>query len=202
MAAYYEAWEKHTSEDAWATSWWEMSAHVGDRLAKILGGQTGSVQIQPNASVALACVASCFDFSTSKRNKVITSALDFPSMQYVWDAQQQAGARVQVIPSDDGVEIPLECMLDAIDDETALVAISHVSFRSSYRFDPAPIVAKAYRHGARVLLDVYQSAGAVEMKAEDWNVDFLIGGTIKWLCGGRRWLLYVRPDCKRLYSRA
>jgi kynureninase len=112
MAAYYEAWEKHTSEDAWATSWWEMSAHVGDRLAKILGGQAGSVQIQPNASVALSCVASCFDFATSKRNKVVTSALDFPSMQYVWDAQQQAGARVEVIPSDDGVEIPLERMLD------------------------------------------------------------------------------------------
>jgi len=198
MAAYYEAWEKHTSEDAWATSWWEMSAHVGDRLAKILGGQAGSVQIQPNASVALSCVASCFDFATSKRNKVVTSALDFPSMQYVWDAQQQAGARVEVIPSDDGVEIPLERMLDAIDDETALVAISHVSFRSSYRFDPAPIVAKAHRHGALVLLDVYQSAGAVEMNAQNWNVDFLIGGTIKWLCGGPACgYLYVGPDLQK-----
>src|SRR5438132_4853436 len=87
MLAYYEAWEHHTSEDAWATSWWEMSAAVGDRIAKLLGGAGASVQIQPNASIALSSVASCFEFSTSDKNKILTTALDFPSMQYVWDAQ-------------------------------------------------------------------------------------------------------------------
>jgi kynureninase len=198
MTSYYEAWEKHTSEDAWASSWWEMSAHVGDRLARILGGEAGSVQIQPNASVALSCVASCFDFTTTKRNKVVTSALDFPSMQYIWANQERAGARVEIIPSADGVTVPTESVLNAIDDETCLVALSHVSFRSSYRFDPATIVAKAHRHGAHVLLDVYQSAGAIKLKAKDWNVDFLIGGTIKWLCGGPACgYLYVRPDLQK-----
>jgi len=73
MLAYYEAWEHHTSEDAWATSWWEMSTAVGDRIAKILGGDPGSVQIQPNASIALSSVLSCFDFTSSKRNKIVAS---------------------------------------------------------------------------------------------------------------------------------
>src|SRR5437762_8792964 len=99
ILAYAEAWEHHTSEDAWATSWWEMSARVGDRIARILGGAPGSVQIQPNASIALSSVASCFDFSESKRNKVVTSSLDFPSMEYIWDAQRRVGARVEVVPS-------------------------------------------------------------------------------------------------------
>src|SRR5438874_3461296 len=77
MVAYYEAWKHHTSEDAWATSWWEMSAAVGDRITKILGGDPGSVQIQPNASIALSSVASCFEFSASDKNKIVTTALDF-----------------------------------------------------------------------------------------------------------------------------
>jgi len=195
MLAYYEAWEHHTSEDAWATSWWEMSAQVGDGLAKILGGDAGSVQIQPNASIALSSVLSCFDFTSTKRNKIVASALDFPSMRYILDAQTPMGARVETVTSDDGIAIPTERILDAIDDATALVALSHVSFRSSYRVEVEPIVEKARKHGALVLLDVYQSAGAMELKARDWNIDFMIGGTIKWLCGGPACgYLYVRPD--------
>jgi kynureninase len=198
MNAYVEAWEHHTSEDAWAKSWWEMSARVGDRIASVLGGASGSVQIQPNASIALSSVASCFDFQAGKRNKIVTSALDFPSMEYIWAAQARVGARVEVVPSDDGITIPLERILAAIDDQTALVALSHVSFRSSYRVQPLAIVERAHKHGALVLLDVYQSAGALELRASDWEVDFLIGGTIKWLCGGPACgYLYVRPDLQK-----
>ena len=97
MLAYYAAWEHHASEDAWASSWWEMSARVGDRIAGILGGVPGSVQIQPNASIALSSVASCFEFETAGRNKIVTTALDFPSMEYVWEAQQRLGAIVEVV---------------------------------------------------------------------------------------------------------
>ena len=198
MLAYIDAWEHHTSEDAWATSWWELSRRVGDRIAHILGGQPGSVQIEPNASLALATVASCFDFKGATRNKVVTTALDFPSMEYFWDAQRQTGARVEVLPSTDGISVPLERILDAIDDETCLVALAHTSYRSSYRVDVSPIVERAHAKGALVLLDVYQSAGTVQLSAADWNVDFLIGGTIKWLCGGPSCgYLYVRPDLQR-----
>jgi kynureninase len=198
LVAYYEVWEQHTSEDAWAASWWELSQQVGDRIAGILGGAPGSVQIQPNASIALASVASCFDFASTKRNKVVTSALDFPSMEYIWEAQRALGAKVEVVGSPDGITVPLENILAAIDDTTSLVAMSHTSFRSSYRVDAKAIVERAHSVGALVLLDVYQSAGSIELNASVWGVDFLIGGTIKWLCGGPACgYLYVRPDLQR-----
>ena len=198
MLAYYDAWEHHTSEDAWASSWWEMSAHVGDRIGAILGGAAGSVQVQPNASIALSSVLSCFDFTSTKRSKIVASALDFPSMRYILDAQTPMGARVETVASDDGITTPTERILAAIDGGTALVALSHVSFRSSCRLEVEPIVERAHKHGALVLLDVYQSAGAFPLQAATWNVDFLIGGTIKWLCGGPACgYLYVRPDLQR-----
>ncbi len=198
MLAYYEAWEHHTSEDAWAASWWEMSTRVGDRLAGLLGGEPGSVQVQPNASIALSSVASCFNFSESERNKIVTSVLDFPSMEYIWEAQGRLGANVEVVHTDDDITVRLDDILDAIDDSTCLVALSHVSFRSSYRVDAKAIVERAHKYGALVLLDVYQSAGALELQAREWDVDFLIGGTIKWLCGGPACgYLYVRPDLQK-----
>lgn len=198
MLAYYDAWEHHTGEDAWATSWWELSRRVGDRIARLLGGAPGSVQIQPNASIALATAASCFDFKSGARKKVVTTELDFPSMEYFWDGQRQIGAMVEVIPSADGISVSLDRILDAIDNETCLVAIAHTSYRSSYRVDVPAIVKRAHEQGALVLLDVYQSAGVMELFAADWNVDFLIGGTIKWLCGGPSCgYLYVRPDLQR-----
>jgi kynureninase len=198
MLSYYEAWEHHTSEDAWAASWWEMSTRVGDRIAQLLGGAPGSVQVQPNASIALSSVASCFNFTETERNKIVTSALDFPSMEYIWEAQSRLGASVEVVHTDDGITVRLEDILDAIDDTTCLVALSHVSFRSSYRVDVKAIVERAHKYGAMVLLDVYQSAGALELQANAWEVDFLIGGTIKWLCGGpASGYLYVRPDLQK-----
>src|SRR5881394_316911 len=198
MLAYYDAWEHHTSEDAWAASWWEMSAAVGDHVAKIVGGESGSVQIQPNASIGLSTIASCFDFQANDRRKIVTSALDFPSMQYIWDAQEKVGATIEVVHSDDGISVSTDEIVDAIDDTTALVALSHVSFRSSNRIDVAPIVERAHKHGALVLLDIYQSAGAMELHASLWQVDFLFGGTIKWLCGGPACgYLYVRPYLRK-----
>jgi kynureninase len=198
MEAYCDAWEHHTGEDAWATNWWELSQRVGDRIARILGGEAGSVQIQPNASIGLATVASCFDFRSSHRKKVITTELDFPSMEYIWEAQKQIGAELEVIPSLDGISVPVERILEAIDERTALVALAHTSYRSSYRIDAAAICERAHANGALVLFDVYQSAGTVELNAADWRVDFLIGGTIKWLCGGPACgYLYVRPDLQR-----
>ncbi|HET9478037.1 MAG TPA: aminotransferase class V-fold PLP-dependent enzyme [Pyrinomonadaceae bacterium] len=198
MMAYCDAWEHHTSEDAWATTWWQLSRRVGDRIARILGGAPASVQIQPNASIALATVASCFDFPSGRRSKVVTTALDFPSMEYIWDAQRELGARVEVIKSNDGISVPLEKILQAIDDETCLVALAHTSYRSSYRIDVPAVVERAHANGALVLLDVYQSAGVLPLHAADWKVDFLIGGTIKWLCGGPSCgYLYVRPDIQK-----
>jgi len=111
MLSYCDAWEHHTGEDAWATSWWELSRRVGDRIARILGGVSGSVQIQPNASIGLATAASCFDFKSGKRRKVVTTELDFPSMEYIWDGQRHIGAEVEVVPSTDGISLSLDRVL-------------------------------------------------------------------------------------------
>lgn len=195
MLAYIQRWQDHAGEDAWATSWWELSTEAGDRIARLLGGAPGSVQVQPNASVALSSIVSCFDFSTGPRRKIVTTALDFPSMGYIWQAQQAAGATVVVVPSDDDVTVPTQRICEAIDGETCLVALSHVSYRSSCKVDAETIIKRAHDVGAKVLLDVYQSIGVVEMDATAWEVDFLIGGSIKWLCGGPACgFLYVRPD--------
>jgi kynureninase len=119
-------------------------------------------------------------------------------MEYIWEAQRVLGANVEIVGSADGITVPLENILAAIDDTTSLVAMSHTSFQSSYRVDAKAIVERAHSFGALVLLDVYQSAGSIELDASVWGVDFLIGGTIKWLCGGPACgYLYVRPDLQR-----
>ena len=119
-------------------------------------------------------------------------------MEYFWDAQRQIGAKIEVVPSTTACQFHSNESSNAIDSETCLVALSHTSYRSSCRVDAQAIVERAHAKGALVLLDVYQSAGVVQLNAADWNVDFLIGGTIKWLCGGPSCgYLYVRPDLQR-----
>jgi kynureninase len=149
MLAYCDAWENHTSEDAWATSWWELSQHVGDRIARILGGEAGSVQIQPNASIGLATVASCFDFKKSKRNKVVTRPWIFlDGIHLGWTTRSRRP--IEVVSSRDGILVQLDDLLDAIDEETALVAISR-TYCSSFRVDAKAIVEHAHSKGALVL---------------------------------------------------
>ena len=195
LLAYVRRWEQHVSEDAWSGGWWDLLRDVGDRIARLIGAAPGTVQIQPSATAAMAVVASCIDFLSPARPKVITTALDFPSMGYLWYAQRHLGAEVVVIPSDDDIVVPTERILEAIDSRTQLVALSHVSYRSSYRVDARAIIDRAHEVGSMVALDVYQSVGAIRVNATEWCADFLTGGTIKWLCGGPACgYLYVRPD--------
>ena len=195
MRAYLDEWRHHTTEDAWGAKWWELSRDVGDRIGRLIGAQPGSVQMQPSASVALYAVLSCFDFSRPGKNQVVTTALDFPSMGYIWEGQRHLGADVQVVASENDIVIPMDRLLEAITDRTVLVALSHVSYRSSSRIDVGAVVRRAHEVGAFVVLDAYQSVGILSMDVQRWNVDFLIGGSIKWLCGGPSCgYLYVRPD--------
>ena len=195
MRAYLDEWRHHTTEDAWGAKWWELSRDVGDRIGRLIGAQPGSVQMQPSASVALYAVLSCFDFSRPGKNQVVTTALDFPSMGYIWEGQRHLGADVQVVASENDIVIPMDRLLEAITDRTVLVALSHVSYRSSSRIDVEAVVRRTHEVGAFVVLDAYQSVGILSMDVQRWNVDFLIGGSIKWLCGGPSCgYLYVRPD--------
>ncbi|HSM85113.1 MAG TPA: aminotransferase class V-fold PLP-dependent enzyme [Candidatus Limnocylindrales bacterium] len=179
---------------AWEEQWWMMAREVGDALGAIMNAPAGSVSVHLNVTSCQAVVASCFDF-TGKRNKVVYSDMNFPSVMYFWEAQRSRGARVQMVKTDDGIHVPTERILEAIDDETLLVPISHVVFRSSYIKDVKAIVEKAHRVGAHVVLDAFQSLGNVPLDVQALNVDFAVGGVLKWLCGGPGTsYLYVRPD--------
>ncbi|MGH9580637.1 MAG: aminotransferase class V-fold PLP-dependent enzyme, partial [Terriglobales bacterium] len=170
---------------------------IGDEIGALMNAPQGTVSTHQNVSTCQAVVASCFDF-TGKRNKVVYSDLNFPSVMYFWEAQRRRGARVQMVRTDDGITVPTERLLDAIDEETLLVPISHVIFRSSFIKDVPAIVEKAHRVGALVLLDAFQSLGTVPVDVQKLDVDFATGGVLKWLCGGAGvGYLYVRPELGR-----
>lgn len=182
---------------AWEEKWWMMAQEVGDEIAAIMNAPSGSVSMQLNVTGCQAVIASCFDF-TGKRNKIVYSDMNFPSIMYFWEAQRSRGARVQMVRTDDGVHVPTERILDAIDEETLLVPISHVVFRSAYIKDVKPIVEKAHRMGALVVLDTFQSLGCVPVDVQALDVDFCVGGVLKWLCGGAGTsYLYVRPELSK-----
>jgi kynureninase len=182
---------------AWEEQWWMMAREVGDEIGAIMNAPEGSVSLQLNVTSCQAVIASCFDFS-GKRNKVVYSDMNFPSIMYFWEAQRSRGARVHMVKTDDGIHVPTERMLDAIDEETLLVPISHVVFRSSYIKDVKAIIEKAHRVGALVVVDAFQSLGNVPLDVQAINADFCVGGVLKWLCGGAGTsYLYVRPDLAR-----
>ncbi len=189
---YANSWA-HRGVRAWEEKWWMLAAEIGDDIGAIMNAAPGTVSVHQNVTFCQAIVASCFDFS-GKRNKVVFSDLNFPSVMYFWNAQRSRGARVEMIPTD-GIHVPLERMLHAIDEQTLLVPISHVIFRSAYINDAKAIIARAHEVGALVLLDTFQSLGTVPVDVQDIDADFVCGGVLKWLCGGPGVAyLYVRPD--------
>lgn len=192
MQAYADMWAIRGVR-AWEEEWWMLAAVVGDELGELMNAPKGSVSVHQNVTVCQAIVASCFDFS-GRRNKVVYTDMNFPSVMYFWEAQRSRGARVHMVPTD-GVHADTERLLDAIDEETLIVPISHVLFRSSYIKDAKAIVEKAHKVGAHVLLDTFQSLGTVPVDVQELDVDFTTGGVLKWLCGGPgTCYLYVRPD--------
>lgn len=192
LHAYAEAWGKRGIR-AWEEGWWMMSTTVGDLIGGIIGAGPGEVVMHPNVSICQAIAVSCFDWS-GPRNKLVTDGLNFPSNGYIYHAHESQGAEVVNVAAE-GLTLPVERILDAIDERTALVSVSHVAFRSSYVQDLAAIVEKAHEEGAMVIADLYQSAGTVPVDVRGLDVDFATGGSVKWLCGGPgAGYLYVRRD--------
>lgn len=179
---------------AWEEGWWEMPVTVGDLIGRIIGAGAGEVVMQQNVSICQWIVLSSIDWS-AKRNKIVSESLNFPSNLYNYRALEPAGARLVTVPSEDGMTVPLDRMLAAIDEETALVSVSHVIFKSSYMQDLRAITRRAHEVGAKVLADVYQSAGSAPLDVRGLELDFATGGSVKWLCGGPgAGYLYVRRD--------
>ena len=193
MKGYADTWATRGVR-AWEEGWWMLAGEVGDEIGALMNAVKGSVSTHQNVTTCQAIVASCFDFS-GRRNKVVYSDMNFPSVMYFWEAQRAYGARVQMVKTDDGITVPTERLLDAIDERTLLVPISHVIFRSAYINDAKAIIEKAHKVGAHVVMDTFQSLGTVPFDVPALNVDFVCGGVLKWLCGGPGVAyLYVRPD--------
>ncbi|HEX3985404.1 MAG TPA: aminotransferase class V-fold PLP-dependent enzyme [Acidobacteriaceae bacterium] len=193
MKAYADTWATRGVR-AWEERWWTLAAQVGDEIGALMNAAGGTVSTHQNVTTCQAVVASCFDFS-GQRNKVVYSDMNFPSVMYFWEAHRACGARVHMVGTEDGITVPTERLLDAIDETTLLVPMSHVLFRSSALQDAKAIIEKAHRVGAHVVLDIFQSLGSVPVDVQVLDVDFACGGVLKWLCGGPGvGYLYVRPD--------
>jgi len=193
LAEYAETWATRGVR-GWEDRWWEMPIEVGDKIGRIIGAPSGSVSMHENVTTAHMVALSCLP-PTSSRRRLVCSEMDFPSMIYLYRAQQAAGFELHLVPDEADLTIHKDRMIEAIDDRTAFVAFSHVLFRTSYIMDAAAIAARAQEVGAAVILDTYQSVGIVPFDATTLAVDFAIGGCLKWLCGGPgNAFLYTRPD--------
>ena len=190
---FTEAWANRGIR-AWEEGWWELPVTVGNLAGAIIGAGKGEVVMQQNVAVGQAIVTSCFDWS-GRRNKLVSDGLNFPSNDYHYHALSRLGARVVPVASPDGFTLPLDWMIKAIDEETQLVSVSHVAFRSSFVQDLAAITERAHAVGSMVVADLYQSAGTLPVNFRELKVDFAVGGCVKWLCGGPgAGYLYVRRD--------
>ena len=186
LLAYAREWRERGVR-AWEEGWWETPVTVGDRLGRIIGAPPGTVVMHQNVAVAEAMVLSCFEFEPP-RNRIVYGEGEFPSVRYLYQAQRQRGAELEIVENDAAV-------IAAIDERTLLVPISHVLSMTSEIQDVEGIVRRAHAVGALVVLDAYHSAGTVPLDLTALDVDFAVGGSVKWLCGGpgAGWL-YVRPD--------
>ena len=195
MRAYADTWSNRGIR-AWEEGWWEMAVGVGDKIAPLIGAGTGEISLHQNVTITQAVISSCFDFGRA-RNKIVMVEQEFPSVQYFYNEQRRLGARIETVASADPIRIDLEKLLAAIDETTLLVPISQVLFRSSYIVNARAIVERAHRVGAHVVLDVFQGTGTIPLDVRGLNVDFAVGGALKWLCGGPGvGYLYVREDLR------
>lgn len=186
---------EHWRDEVWQHWLNELERHA-DEVAGLIGAPRGSVICDTNLATLLARILSCFDFR--ERPRLVTSDLEFPSVPFVLGAFARYGARLIVVESRDGATIDTEQIVQAIDERTQIVCVSHATFGTGALLDVVPLVHRARAVGALVVLDAYQSVGAVPIDVDALDVDFVLGGAHKWLCGSHESaFLYVRPSLLR-----
>jgi kynureninase len=197
---YWREWATDGPE-AWET-WLPRIAHIADGIGAIVGAPAGSVFLGPNVSVLQAALATTFDFR-GERNEVVYEALQFPSVTYVWKEWERYGARVRVVPSDDGRAIPTERICAAITERTAIAVLSHAYYVSGAVADVRTIQAHCRSVGALLCVDAYQTTGIYPYDVTQWDLDIVTGGSHKWLCGGPGcgWI-YVKPALRERFRPA
>jgi kynureninase len=190
VATFHENWHDYGAS-AWYETWVGRLVELRGRVAGMFGAETREIGLCASTSAALSVLGSAFDYG--RRDRVVIAELDFPTVAYQW--MVRPGVELVRVPSDDGVSIDPERMAAAIDDRTAIVAVSHVYYTTGAIQQMAPIAEAARRHGAFFLIDAYQGAGQVPIDVHQLGADALVAGPLKWLLGGPGLAyLYVRDE--------
>jgi kynureninase len=186
-------WQRLGPEELWLDHGFPRLQQCRAQFARLIGADPDEVAIVPSVSSGLSSVASCLDLDG--RPKIVATAMDFPTNHYVWKAQARRGAKLDVTPTPDGIRVDAEDVVARIDPSTALVNVNRVLFESSWIMDLPPIVEAAHREGALVLVDDFHGSGVLPIDVHELEVDFLLSGALKWLCGGQGIaFLYVRRE--------
>jgi kynureninase len=184
----------------WNKGWWEAPTRVGEMIAGLAGAGPGEVLVSDQTSLNLFKTATAALRLRSDRDRIVTDTFNFPSdlyiLQGIVDLLGNEREIVRIGAADDDITPDLAQMERAIDERTALVTLSHVTFKSGYLYDMKAITDLAHRHGALVLWDLSHSVGAVPIHLDDAGADFAIGCTYKYLNGGpgSPAFLYVRRE--------
>lgn len=177
--------------------WVERSLRVGAKVATLLNAQTEEIAVTASASAGMNAIASALDFS-GERNRIVVSNYEFPTSGQIWHAQQPRGADIVHVPEDSEGRLPVEHFARVVDERTRIVVLSQVCFRHGGRIaddEIREITRIAHRHGAYVILDVFQAVGARPIDAKALGVDFVVGGMFKYLLGTAGiGFLYVRSE--------
>jgi len=194
LAEYARLWDVD-GVTAWST-WFPELGRIADLLGSIIGAPPRTTILRQSVADAINAVVSCLDFSPS-RNRVVTTAADWPGTHYMWTEHcRRHGGELVVVPYEpDGTSIDPMRVAEAVDDRTLVVSASLVQFRTSALLDLAPVRDAARRHGALLILDAYQAAGALPVDVAANDIDVCVGGSVKFLCGGpgNGWLS-IRPE--------
>ena len=192
VAAFLDEWETRGAA-AWYDVWWERLGELRRRYGAVIGAGPDEIALHASVSTATAVLAGLLDYS--RRPRVVTTDLDFPTVAYQWLAKRPHGVEVEVVRSPDGITVPPDLLARAVNDRTALVATSHVFFTTGAIQDLRAVADAAHAHGALCFVDAYQGVGQVPLDVRAAGVDFLCSGGLKWLLGGPGiTFLYARRD--------
>ena len=190
---HLDLWQRLGPEELWFDHGMPMLGRCRELFATLIGADSDEIAIVPSVSSGMSSVATCLDFNV--RPKIVLTQMDFPTNHYVWRAQERRGAKVDVVPTPDGIHIDTEDFVAAIDDQTLVVNLNRVLFESSYIQNAAAIIDKAHSVGAFVVVDDFHGSGIVPVDVHEMQVDFYLTGALKWLCGGQGLaFLYCRRD--------
>jgi len=183
----------------WNAGWYEASSRIGDMIGRLVGAGSGQVVVSDSTSVNLYKLVMAALSLRPGRDRVVSDVLNFPSDLYILQGCINLlgnSHTLHLVPSTDGVTVDLSVLLDAIDERTALVTLSHVTFKSGFLHDAAAVTERAHQVGALVLWDLSHSVGVVPIDLDGWGADLAVGCTYKYLNGGpgAPAFLYVSHD--------